>query len=90
MWDLRRSHGSRAVLFRGGGHSVYGTEEIETVLRKAGKGYVLGAAANHVFRSWGKPQPVGGTATEIAQHLPESAWRRLSVGEGTRGPRLHD
>jgi SRSO17 transposase len=70
--------------------SVYGTGEIETALRKAGKGYVLGVAANHVFRSWGKPQPVGGTATEIAQHLPESAWRRLSAGEGTKGQRLHD
>ena len=29
--------------------SVYGTGEIETMLRKAGKGYVLGVAANHVF-----------------------------------------
>ena len=27
--------------------SVYGTGEIETTLRKAGKGYVLGVAANH-------------------------------------------
>lgn len=34
--------------------SVYGTGEIETMLRKAGKGYVLGVAANHVFHSWGK------------------------------------
>src|SRR5208283_822453 len=32
--------------------SVYGTGEIETMLRKAGKGYVLGVAANHVFNSW--------------------------------------
>jgi SRSO17 transposase len=31
--------------------SVYGTGDIETTLRKAGKGYVLGVAANHVFRS---------------------------------------
>src|ERR1700751_1002371 len=31
--------------------SVYGTGDIETMLRKAGKGYVLGVAANHVFRS---------------------------------------
>ena len=36
--------------------SVYGTGDIETMLRKAGKGYVLGVAANHVFRSWGKKQ----------------------------------
>src|SRR5512144_80223 len=70
--------------------SVYGTGDIETMLRKAGKGYVLGDAANHVFRSWGKKQLVGGTADNIAQSLPKSAWRRLSSGEGTKGPRLHD
>ena len=70
--------------------SVYGTGEIETMLRKAGKGYVLGVASNHVFRSWGKKQLVGGAAAKIAQDLPKSAWRRLSSGEGTKGPRLHD
>ena len=70
--------------------SVYGTGEIETMLRRAGKGYVLGVAANHVFHSWGKKQLVGGSAAKIAQNLPKSAWRRLSAGEGTKGPRLHD
>lgn len=70
--------------------SVYGTGDIETMLRKAGKGYVLGVAANHVFRSWGKKQLIGGSAAKIAQNLPKSAWRRLSSGEGTKGPRLHD
>jgi SRSO17 transposase len=70
--------------------SVYGTGGIETLLRKAGKGYVLGVAANRVFRSWGKKQLVAGTAVKIAQNLPKSAWRRLSSGEGTKGPRLHD
>ena len=69
---------------------MYGTGDIETMLRKAGKGYVLGVAANHVFRSWGKKQLIGGTAAKIAQSLPKSAWRRLSSGEGTKGPRLHD
>lgn len=70
--------------------SVYGTGDIETMLRKAGKGYVLGVASNHVFRSWGKDHLVGGTAAKIAQDLPRNAWRRLSAGEGTKGPRLHD
>jgi SRSO17 transposase len=70
--------------------SVYGTGAIETMLRKAGKGYVLGVAANRVFRSWGKPQLVDGTAAKIAQNLPQRLWRRLSSGEGTKGPRLHD
>ena len=36
-------------------------------------------------------QPLmAGTAEEIAQALPASAWARLSAGEGTKGPRLHD
>jgi SRSO17 transposase len=70
--------------------SVYGTGDIETALRKAGKGYVLGVAANHVFHSWGKKQLVGGAAAKIAQNLPKNAWQRLSAGEGTKGPRLHD
>ncbi|MFN0105310.1 MAG: IS701 family transposase [Bryobacteraceae bacterium] len=70
--------------------SVYGTGEIETMLRKAGKGYVLGVAANRVFTSWGKKQFVRGAAAKLAQELPKSAWRRLSSGEGTKGARLHD
>ena len=65
--------------------SVHGTGDIETMLRKAGKGYVLGVAANYVFRSWGKKQLIGGTAAKIAQSLPKSAWRRLSSGEGRLG-----
>lgn len=70
--------------------SVYGTGEVETTLRKAGKGYVLGVASSHVFRSWGKAQRLGGTTAKIAQSLPKNAWRRLPSGEGSKGPRLHD
>jgi SRSO17 transposase len=70
--------------------SVYGTGDIEIALRKAGKGYVLGVAANHVFHSWGRKRLVGGTAAKIAQNIPKSAWRRLSAGEGIKGARLHD
>ena len=70
--------------------TVYGTGMIEALLRDAGKGYVLGVAANRVFHSWGKPQLISGTADTIAQSLPKTAWRRLSSGEGTKGPRLHD
>ncbi len=47
--------------------SVYGTGEVETRLRKAGKGYVLGVASNHVFHSWSKELFVSGTAATIAQ-----------------------
>ena len=70
--------------------TVYGVGEIEMALRRAGRGYVLGVTGTHGFNSWiGKP-PVAGTAEEIAGALPASAWRRLSAGEGTKGPRLHD
>lgn len=51
---------------------------------------MLGVNANHAFRSWAKPQVIGGTAKQIAQTLPESVWQRLSAGEGTKGARLHD
>src|SRR5215212_1059666 len=70
--------------------SVYGVGEIETALRRAGKGYVLGVNSTHLFNAWGDKPPVAGTAEEIAQALPASAWARLSAGDGTKGPRLHD
>src|SRR5918992_411519 len=72
------------------GDSVYGVGEIEMALRRAGKGYVLGVNATQAFNSWvGKPE-IAGTAERIAQGLAPSAWRRLSAGEGTKGPRLSD
>jgi SRSO17 transposase len=70
--------------------SVYGVGEVETALRRAGKGYVLGVNATHPFNSWGAKPPVAGTAEAIARGLDPAAWRRLSAGEGTKGPRLHD
>jgi SRSO17 transposase len=60
------------------------------MLRRQGKGYVLGVSAAHQFNSWiGKPE-VGGTAEEIAEELDESVWQRLSAGAGTKGERLDD
>ena len=67
-----------------------GSSEIEMMLRRQGKGYVLGVSGAHPFSSWiGKPE-VGGTAEEIAEELDESAWQRLSAGAGTKGERLYD
>jgi SRSO17 transposase len=70
--------------------SVYGVGAVETVLRRAGKGYVLGVSSDHGVHSWGKARPIAGTAGAIAQDLPASDWTRLSAGEGTKGQRLHD
>jgi SRSO17 transposase len=70
--------------------TVYGVGEVEMALRRAGKGYVLGVTGTHHVHSWGVLPPIAGTAAEIAKDLAPAAWRRLSAGEGTKGPRLHD
>jgi SRSO17 transposase len=70
--------------------TVYGVGEVEMALRRAGKGYVLGVTGAHHVHSWGVLPIIAGTADEVAADLPPSAWRRLSAGEGTKGPRLHD
>jgi SRSO17 transposase len=70
--------------------TIYGVGVIEMQLRRAGKGYVLGAHATDQFYSWiGKPE-VAGTAEQIAKALAPKAWKRLSAGDGTKGPRLYD
>ena len=39
---------------------------------------------------WGKRRSVSGTAADIASTRRSSDWKRLSAGDGTKGPRLHD
>ena len=51
---------------------------------------MLGANATDLFNSFGDKPPVAGTAEAIAAGLEESAWRRLSAGDGTKGERLYD
>lgn len=70
--------------------SVYGVGEVETALRRASKGYVLGVSGNHVFRSWHPDIRLAGEARDIADALPADAWVRLSAGHGTKGERLYD
>ncbi len=70
--------------------TVYGVGDIKMALRRAGKGYVLGVARGHHFGSCGNKPPVAGAAEEIAKGLGASVWKRLSAGEGAKGPRLHD
>jgi SRSO17 transposase len=70
--------------------SVYGVGELEMTLRRAGKAYVLGVNSTHHFNSRQRNPAVGGLAEQIAAALDDSRWQRLSAGEGTKGPRLHD
>jgi SRSO17 transposase len=70
--------------------TIYGVGSIEMQLRRAGKGYVLGAHATDQFSSWIDKPEVAGTAEQIAKALPSEAWQRLSAGDGTKGARLYD
>ncbi len=70
--------------------TVYGVGRLEMQLRRAGKGYVLGAHATDQFSSWIDKPEVAGTAEQIAQALAPEAWTRLSAGDGTKGARLYD
>src|SRR5271168_1775070 len=54
--------------------SVYGVGDVERVLRRAGKGYVLGVNSTHHFGSWGGKPVVAGTAEAIAHALDASVW----------------
>ena len=70
--------------------SIYGVGELEMMLRRAGKGSVLGVSASQPFTSWIDKPEVAGTAEEIARDLEPSAWVRLSAGQGSKGERLYD
>src|SRR4051794_4785806 len=65
--------------------SVYGVGEVETALRRAGKGYVLGVNATHAFTSWiGKP--AGGRAPRgPPPGLHPTPWPPPSAGGGPPG-----
>jgi SRSO17 transposase len=70
--------------------TIYGVGAIEMQLRRAGKGYVLGAHATDQFSSWIDKPAVAGTAEQIAKALSPAGWTRLSAGDGTKGARLYD
>ncbi len=70
--------------------TIYGVGAIEMQLRRAGKGYVLGAQATDRFNSWIDKPEVAGTAEQIAKALAPKTWQRLSAGDGTKGARLYD
>ena len=70
--------------------ALYGVGDIEQVLRRAGKGYVLGVKGDHRFGWWGNKPVVAGTAAQIANDLDPAAWQHQSAGRGTKGERVHN
>ena len=66
--------------------SVYGVGELETALRRAGKGYVLGVNSDHHFALGGKPA-VAGTAgrSRKSSHLGTGSASRRARAPRARG-----
>src|SRR6201984_1851143 len=89
-WMIARAVASGVPFSWVAADSVYGVGEIAGDLRLLGKGYVLGVGSAHAFRSWGKKRLIAGTAADIVKTLDLSDWQRLSAGDGTKGPRMHD
>jgi SRSO17 transposase len=68
------------------GDSVYGHDELRRWLEEQGRHYVLAVAATHGIWTVGEQIE----AQALAEQLPETAWTRLSAGEGSQGPRWYD
>jgi SRSO17 transposase len=70
--------------------TLYGGDEVQTAVRRAGKGYVLGIPSSQLFWLWSPEGPVSNTAQQLAEALPASQYVRLSAGDGAKGPRLYE
>ena len=68
------------------GDTVYGHDELRQWLEEQGRSYVLAVPATHGL--WTAARQV--EARALADELAEDAWRPLSAGEGSQGPRLYD
>jgi SRSO17 transposase len=65
------------------GDSVYGADHaLRRFIEKSGRGYVM--AVTSAQRLGVKP------VADWLEDVPAKAWRRLSVGEGAKGPRLYN
>lgn len=67
--------------------AVYGSDYgFRSSLGQRGLGYVVGVRAD--FAAWRGPRQV--RAKALLAEAPAGAWRRLSCGDGSKGPRRYD
>lgn len=72
--------------------SVYGVDEVENTLRRAGRGYVSGENSSHWFGFWNTVPLMAGETKDIAQELPaglgNTCWRVSAprASDCTAGP----
>jgi SRSO17 transposase len=88
MWAEARALGLRAGWVAA--DEVYGADEALRAALEAGEqAYVLAVRRNELLLTGGSPDwPL--RADEAAASLAAGDWRRLSVAEGSKGPRLYD
>ena len=68
------------------GDTVYGTDELRGWLEDQGQAYALAVPRTHGV--WTDGQQV--EASVLVEGLADDAWRRLSAGAGSQGPRRYD
>jgi SRSO17 transposase len=67
--------------------AVYGSDyHFRLALENQGLGYVVGVRAD--FAVWSGPRQV--RAKQLLAEVPAGGWRRLSCGDGAKGPRQYD
>lgn len=88
---LARAFAARVPAAWVAGDAVYGNDgQFRRWLEEEQRAYVLAVARSHAL--WvtvdGVPRPV--RAEALAADLPATAWRRIVVGAGSKGPRVYD
>jgi SRSO17 transposase len=73
------------------GDEVYGADRaLRTYLEGRKQPFVLGVRSNEYVWVGSKLGPWQVAAREVASGLAPGSWRRLSVGDGSKGPRVYD
>jgi SRSO17 transposase len=70
---------------------VYGGDaRLRAFLEQHDLAYVLAVKATQPLWAHGEQGPAEVPACELVAGLPARAWRRLSAGDGAKGPRTYD
>jgi SRSO17 transposase len=71
--------------------ALYGADSrLRRMLEDRGQPYVLAVRSNHALRFLEDWQLVQTDPATLAEELDDDAWKPLSAGEGSKGPRLYE